>query len=78
MGCEIWRHDMAHGGNGRTGKPDRNAVGPVEGTHYVAARKPGDRGRVVLTPAKEGTVTRATIRSAVATVVAKRRNAKAR
>jgi hypothetical protein len=69
---------MAYGGDGRTGNPDRDAVGHVQRRPYVAARKPGDRGRVVLTPAKEGTVTRATIRSAVETVVAKRGSAKAR
>jgi hypothetical protein len=78
MGREIWRHDMAHGGDGRSGESSRDAVGSVEGKHYVAAHKRGDHGRVVLTPAKEGTVTRATIRSAVEAVVAKRRGAKAR
>lgn len=69
---------MAHDGDGGSGDPDRDAVGPVQGRQYVAAGKPGDRGRVVLTPAKEGTVTRATIRRAVETVAAKRRSAKAR
>ena len=69
---------MAHGGDGRSGKSDRDAVEPSEGKHYVAAHKRGDSGRVVLTPAKEGTVTRATIRSAVEAVVAKRRGTTAR
>ena len=69
---------MARGDDGRTGKPDRDAVESSGGKDYVAAQKRGDSGRVVLTPAKEGTVTRATIRSAVEAVVARQRGTTAR
>jgi len=65
---------MAHGGDGVARKP---AVGSSEGKPYVAAQKRGDHGRVVLRPAKEGSVTHATVRNAVETVVSKRSSGKA-